>query len=71
MYITERERKAELESFALEEAELLKSLAKLVAIVEFYHSEEGGCDHSVGICLCGEIADLEEAKELLARMKGA
>ena len=47
---------------------LRDSLGKLVAIVELYHKEAGDCDHSVGICLCGEKRDLAEAKELLARL---
>ena len=50
---------------------LRDSLGKLVAIVELYHKEAGDCDHSVGICLCGEKRDLAEAKELLEKLWGA
>ena len=48
---------------------IVTTLRKLIAIVELYHKEEGDCDHSVGICLCGEKRDLAEAKELLARLQ--
>ena len=48
--------------------QLADSLKKLIAIVEMYAQEAGGCDHSVGICMCGENRDLAEAKELLERL---
>ena len=77
--MTEEEVRAELRKARVQEAvtmnaniakidRLAASLKKLIAIGELYHKEAGDCDHSVGICLCGEKRDLAEAKELLARL---
>ena len=77
--MTEEEVRAELRKARVQEAimmnahaaridRLATSLKKLVALVEMYHSAQGDCDHSVGICICGEKRDLAEAKELLARL---
>lgn len=40
-------------------------LENLIKDVEDYLEECGGCDHSVGICVCPMVRHLDEARELL------
>ena len=46
--------------------ELLECIKELVDIVKNYHDGEC-CDHSVGICYCGEYSVLDDAEKLLRR----
>jgi hypothetical protein len=50
---------------------LLQACKALVRIVKLYHTEDGGCDHSVGICICAEIREVFAAEDAIAKAKGA
>ena len=38
------------------------------ALLKKYLEEAGPCDHSVGICICGFVADAEQNAELLREL---
>lgn len=40
----------------------LSALCEALDLLKEYVKESGGCDHSVGICLCGEYAVIESAE---------
>ena len=48
-----------------ENERMRNSLTTLFTHCKQYLEEAGGCDHSVGICCCGMIDDIEEAAEIL------
>lgn len=54
--------------------ELLSELLKVLKIVtdelDEYNTEDGGCDHSVGICICKPINAVLEARELIKKIEG-
>jgi hypothetical protein len=50
--------------------ELVECIEDLMEIIKLYHEGSGeGCDHSVGICLCGEYASLDHADSLVEKYK--
>lgn len=52
------------------DADLLHHLETLAKDCEQNLKDIGGCDHSVGICCCDEIRNLEQAREAIKRAKG-
>lgn len=44
---------------------LESALSDMIGLVVEYHKDIGGCDHDVGICLCGERAVVETAISVL------
>jgi len=49
----------------LEIANCIGVIKALVEIVQDYHKDAGGCDHSVGICFCGEYRILDYAEDII------
>lgn len=49
---------------------LLTALEAMIPIFEAWLKEAGGCDHSVGICMCSELCILDEAKSAVAEVDG-
>lgn len=41
--------------------DILTQLKAMYCLARFFLREEGGCDHSVGLCACKEAAELEDA----------
>lgn len=44
------------------------AIAAALAIGRQLLYESGGCDHSVGICMCAELAAVERADEALRKI---
>ena len=65
-----REHAATLEAATLEKQrdELLAALKDCVDLLDGYFKEVGGCDHSVGICMCSDFAVNARAKEVIAKV---
>lgn len=50
--------------------ELVEACKELIELIREYHKDIGGCDHDVGICLCGEYAILNNAQEIIDIITG-
>src|SRR5690349_20659367 len=50
--------------------DLLEALKSVTADADEAIKEAGGCDHSVGICMCPEKRNVERAREAIARAEG-
>ena len=50
--------------------EALRALCETAAQCEAWIKDAGGCDHSVGICMCEEIAQVARAGAVLAKASG-
>lgn len=47
--------------------EMAEALLEMIFIVEQYIKDCGPCDHAVNICVCGENAELDQAKAALKK----
>ena len=52
------------------ERKLLEALKQAADWMEEELKNIGGCDHSVGICCCGDYSMLESFRELIAKAEG-
>lgn len=48
--------------------ELREALEQVTADAASWLGDAGGCDHSVGICMCSEIKHLEQARAVLQKV---
>lgn len=46
----------------------LQCLLKIKDLLAQYLEDCGGCDHSVGICMCDEIWQIEEFSRIVSRL---
>lgn len=51
--------------------ELLAALKEATELLVEYVAEVGGCDHSVGICYCGDHSTLAKAHAAIAKVEAA
>jgi hypothetical protein len=49
-----------------QELQVRAVLAECIELIGQYVQDQGGCDHAVGLCVCGEMRVLESAQEALA-----
>lgn len=55
---------------AAEHAELRAALDAMTGLAREYLESTGGCDHSAGLCQCGDQLEVDRAIALLARLDG-
>lgn len=50
--------------------ELTQACETMYSILRFQLEEDGGCDHSVGICACSVINVVDKAADVIAKVRG-
>ena len=63
--------RAEVARLREQNAALVKALAKATELLDQDNAELGGCDHSVGICMCEQIRAVEDARAVIAKAEAA